>query len=130
MRKVRKILEFHFEESRSAPAQELARACPDTRVVTVCDREGDFRELISRAKETGVALPEGGDADLWDHVLETDPVGGRRIEVPASYVRRIRNSRRWCRVWISWARIPVENPSLACRRFPVHSSVGIPAARH
>ncbi len=78
-------------------AQELARACPHTRVVTVCDREGDFREMNSRAEETGasllirasqgtqrrVALPSGDDADLWDHVLETDPVGRRRIVVPA-----------------------------------------------
>ncbi len=78
-------------------AQELARACPDTRVISVCDREGDFWDLISRAQQTGaallvrasrgskrrVALPSGGDADLWDHVLGTEPVGGRRIEVPA-----------------------------------------------
>ena len=79
-------------------AQDLAHACPDTRVVTVCDREGDFWELIARAGETGaallvrasrgsnrrVALAPGGDAGLWDHVLGTDPVGGRTIEVPAS----------------------------------------------
>ncbi len=78
-------------------AQELARACPDTRVVTVCDREGDFWELISRAKQTGaallvrasrgskrrVALASGGDADLWEHVLETEPAGERKIEPPA-----------------------------------------------
>ena len=78
-------------------AQELARACPDSRVVTVCDREGDFWELISRAEQTGaallvrasrgaqrrVALASGEDAELWDHVLETEPVGGRTIEVPA-----------------------------------------------
>ena len=79
-------------------AQDLARACPDTRVVTVCDREGGFREPVPRAGETGAeplgragrgskrraALPEGGDADLREHVPGTDPVGARRIEVPAS----------------------------------------------
>ena len=78
-------------------AQELARACPDSRVVAVCDREGDFWELISRARELGAALlvrasrgtkrrvapAGGGEADLWEHVLATEPVGGRRIEVPA-----------------------------------------------
>ena len=78
-------------------AEELAAACPDTRVVTVCDREGDFWELISRARDIGAALlvrasrgtkrrvasGSGDDADLWDHVLETEPVGGRTIEVPA-----------------------------------------------
>ena len=59
-------------------AQEFARACPDSRVVTVCDREGDFWELISHAEQTGsallvrasrgaqrrVALASGEDADL------------------------------------------------------------------
>ena len=88
-------------------AQELARACPDSRVVTVCDREGDFRELISRAEQTGaallvrasrgaqrrVALASGEDADLWDHVLETEPVGGRTIEVPACGVPNRRRGR-------------------------------------
>ena len=79
-------------------AQELSRACPDSRVVTVCDRDGDFWELISHAAQTGgaallvrasrgtkrrVALASGGDAALWDHVLEREPVGQRKTEVPA-----------------------------------------------
>ena len=78
-------------------ARELAHTCPDSRVVTVCDREGDFRELISRVEQTGaallvragrgaqrrVALAAGADTDLSDHVLGTEPVGGRKIEVPA-----------------------------------------------
>ncbi len=37
-------------------AQERARACPDSRVVTVCDRKGDFWELIAGADQTGAAL--------------------------------------------------------------------------
>ena len=37
-------------------ARELAAACPDTRVVSVCDREGDFRELLAHAAEHGDAL--------------------------------------------------------------------------
>ena len=37
-------------------AQELARACRDSRVVTACDREGDVRELLSRTEQTGAAL--------------------------------------------------------------------------
>ena len=78
-------------------AEELAAACPDTRVVTVCDREGDFWELIARARDIGAALlvrasrgtqrrvapASGGEAELWEHVLGTEPVGGRTIEVPA-----------------------------------------------
>ena len=78
-------------------ARQLRRACPGTRVVTVCDREGDFWKLLARAGETGEALlvrasrsaqrrvraGGGGAEDLRDHVLATAPVGGRRIEVPA-----------------------------------------------
>ena len=78
-------------------AQELAHACLDSRVVTVCGREVDFRQMISPAEQTGaallvrvsrvakrrVALASGADAELWDHVLGTGPVGGRTIEIPA-----------------------------------------------
>ncbi len=34
-------------------AQGLAAACPDTRVVTICDREGDSWELLARAGDRG-----------------------------------------------------------------------------
>ncbi len=37
-------------------ARELAAACPGTRVVSVCDREGDFRQLLARAAEHGDAI--------------------------------------------------------------------------
>ena len=78
-------------------ARQLAQACPDSRVVTVCDREGDFWELLGEARATGaellvrasrsvrrrVALPSGAAACLWEHVLGTEPVGCRKVEVPA-----------------------------------------------
>ena len=87
--------------------QELACACPDNRVVTVCHREGDLWELISRAERTGAALlvrasrgakrrvaqASGAYTDLWDHVLATEPVGGRTIEVPACAVPNRRRDR-------------------------------------
>ena len=41
----------HFDK-----AQEIARACLDTRVVTVCDREEGIWELLSRAVATGAGL--------------------------------------------------------------------------
>ena len=34
-------------------ARELAAACPDTRVVSVCDREGDFWDLLAHAVDDG-----------------------------------------------------------------------------
>ena len=78
-------------------AQGLAAACPDTRVVNVCDREGGFRQLLTRAEGKGaellvragkgsrrrVATADGGGADLREHVLGTEPVGERKVEVPA-----------------------------------------------
>ena len=78
-------------------ARQLAIACPGTRVVTVCDREGDFWELLSDAGTTGaellvrasrgtrrrVAAGPGQSADLFGHVLETEALGTRKIVIPA-----------------------------------------------
>ena len=37
-------------------AEELAKACPGTSVVSVCDHEGDFRELLAHAASCAAAL--------------------------------------------------------------------------
>ena len=77
-------------------SRELAQACSRTRVINVCDREGDFWELLAQARQTGqellvranhgtrrrVTLADG-HADLHDHVLATEPVGCREIDIPA-----------------------------------------------
>ena len=78
-------------------SQELARACPRTRIINICDREGDFWALLAQARQTGqellvransgvqrqVVRPDGDLAALWDHVQATAPVGTRTITVPA-----------------------------------------------
>ncbi len=78
-------------------AQGLADACPDTGVVNVRHREGGFRQPLPRAEGKGaellvraskgsqrrVATADGGGADLWEHVLGTEPVGERKAGVPA-----------------------------------------------
>jgi len=88
-------------------ARQLATACPGTRVVTVCDREGDFWRLIARARETGAALlvrasrgtrrrvvaGPGQSTDLFSHVLETETLGRRKIEIPACGGPRRRRAR-------------------------------------
>ena len=65
-------------------ARELAAACPDTRVISVCDREGDFWDLLIHAVDDGDALlvrasrsakqsvrtPGGGKECLWEHVAQ------------------------------------------------------------
>ena len=82
----------HFDK-----AQEIARACPGTRVVTVCDREGDIWELLSRAVATGTSLvvracrskqrrvlcEDGKKKGLWDYMAE-QPVLTRRVLTLAS----------------------------------------------
>ena len=63
-------------------AGELAEACPDTRVISVCDREGDFWQLLSKAVNGKQGLlvrasrssrrtvigDDGGRTCLWKHV--------------------------------------------------------------
>ncbi len=79
-------------------ARELATACPDTRVVSVCDREGDFRELLAHAVDTGAALlvrasrsarqrvrtPNGNEECLWEHVAARRPVAVTELTIPAA----------------------------------------------
>ena len=89
-------------------AMELDAACPETRVVSVCDREGDFWALLRHARRHDAALlvrasrsarrrvrtADGGSEDLWAHVGQAAPVGGRTIEVPASGGPRRRTGRK------------------------------------
>ncbi len=49
-------------------ARELAAACPDTRVISVCDREGDFWALLARAATHG------------DAILVRDAIGEKQLE--------------------------------------------------
>ncbi len=88
-------------------ARELARACPGARVVMVCDREGDFRELLSGAasREAGllvrasrgarrrVVLGTGGQKDLREHVAALPRLAGRTVEIGAGGGKRARGRR-------------------------------------
>ena len=101
-------------------ARELAAACPDTRVVSVCDREGDFWDLLAHAVDDGDALlvrasrsaqqrvtvPGGGKACLWEHVAARPPVATTELTIPAAGGPRARKERvarleiRTAEVWI------------------------------
>ena len=77
-------------------AMEMDAACPETRVVSVCDREGDFWQLLARARDRQAALPvrasksarrrvvarDGKIRDLWGRVGQAAPVGGRVTGTP------------------------------------------------
>ena len=88
-------------------ARELATACPGTRVVSVCDREGDFWDLLAHAVDDGDALlvrasrsanqrvrtPDGGRECLWAHVAARPPVAVTELTIPAAGGPRARRER-------------------------------------
>ena len=79
---------------------ELAAELPETRLVCVGDRESDMLELLVKARERGHAvdyllrcqhnrvLPAGGK--LWDAVMDSEPLGRIRFEMPAGRGRKAR----------------------------------------
>ncbi len=78
-------------------ARQLAAACPDTRVVTVCDREGDIWERFGQARAGGVGLlvrsdrgrqrrvvrSDGSVADLWEAMAEPPVLGTKTVHLAA-----------------------------------------------
>ena len=88
-------------------AQGLARACPATQVVTVCDREADIWALLATAVSQGagllvrancsrrrkVILETGEKEDLWKHVAALPRLAGKIVEVSACGGKRARIKR-------------------------------------
>ena len=104
-------------------ARELAAACPDTRVISVCDREGDFWDLLIHAVDDGDALlvrasrsakqsvrtPGGGKECLWEHVAARPPVAVTELTIPAAGGPRARKE-RVARLEIRTAEVAVTPP--------------------
>ena len=88
-------------------AQELAAACPDARVISVCDREGDFWQLLGHAADAGarilvrasrsarqrVRTAGGREECLWEHVAARPPVALADLAIPAAGGPRARSER-------------------------------------
>ena len=88
-------------------ARELAEACPGTRVISVCDREGDFWDMLahagderipllvraSRSAKQRVRTPSGGKECLWEHVAARSPVAVTELTIPAAGGPRARKER-------------------------------------
>lgn len=100
-----------------AKAAELAAACPRTRVVSVCDREGDIWALLSEGRASADApggagllvrgsrsarrralTADGGAEDLFDRTAGLDAVAERRIDIEACGGPRKRGARRGVRL--------------------------------
>ena len=87
-------------------ARELEGACEGTRVITVCDREGDMWELLREGVHRGdgllvrskkghnrrVAVGEKTE-NLWKHINSRPVLARRKIEVDACGGKRKRKSR-------------------------------------
>ena len=113
-------------------AQELARACPATRVVTVCDREGDIWALLTRAASQGAALlvrarrsaqrrvilESGEEESVWEHVAALPRLAGKTVEIGACGGKRAR-SRRTATLELRAARVSLAPPRDAESREPV-----------
>ena len=113
-------------------AQELARACPATEVVTVCDREADIWALLETAVSQGagllvranrwrrrkVILETGEKEDLWKHVAALPRLAGKTVEIGARGGKRAR-SRREAKLELRAARVRLAAPRAAENPEPV-----------
>ncbi len=116
---------------RLESAGQLAMACPDTRVVTVCDREGDIWEMFCKARESGDgllirsdrgrqrrAVVDGKTPDLWDVVAAQPVLGTKTIErLPCGGPRRRR--RRKARLDLRAAGVELAPPRNRANQAPL-----------
>ena len=89
-------------------ARELQDACPDTQVITVCDREGDAWEMLRKAavedagllvrsnatRQRKVLRDDGTTQDLWAHVEQQPPLAHKTILLPTCGGPRKRKERK------------------------------------
>lgn len=113
-------------------AQELARACPATQVVTVCDREADIWALLAaavsqdagllvranRSRRRKVILETGETEDLWKYVAALPRLAGKTVEIGACGGKRAR-SRREAKLELRAARVRLAPPRETESREPV-----------
>ncbi len=108
--------EEHDKESRRwldgyDKAVELVGACPSTRVLVICDREGDIWDLLARstvheARSAGalmrvrrstrrrVVTATGACRDLWDYMADEPCMATKQIDIEACGGPRRRKARK------------------------------------
>ena len=108
-------------------ARDLARACPETRVVTVCDREGDIwtllceaasqdAALLVRARRSArrrVVLETDAKTDLWAHVAALPRLAGKTVKVAARGGGKRARSGRTAKLDLRAARVKLAPPRKA-----------------
>ena len=104
-------------------------------MVSVCDREGDFRELphkaaddprqtfpvrASRPTRRSVLSGTGGRTDLWEHMATLPRLAGRTVQIAARGGGSARR-KRTARPGIGTARVTLAAPADAADRRPVET---------
>jgi hypothetical protein len=99
-----------------ACVREAARRCPDTRVVTVTDAEGDIYEFFDEANKQGCQLLvraredraiDGSCERLWAHMQNLPQAGEVQLHVP----RRAKQPARIARMSVRFAEITLKPPT-------------------
>ncbi len=121
-------------------AVELADACPATRVLVICDREGDHWDLLARgaaSKTVGllvrasrstrrrVVTATGGLRDLWEHMVDEPCIAHRSIDIAACGGPRRRKARRGVRLEVRAAAVELAAPQKKPRGTPALPVVAV-----
>ena len=119
-------------------AVDLAAACPSTRVLVICDREGDTWDLLTRAShEVGllvrasrstrrrVVTATGAGKNLWDHMADEPCIAMKRIDIAACGGPRRRKARTDVRLEVRAARVDLAAPGSKPRGTPPLSVMAV-----
>ncbi len=112
-------------------AAELAAACPATRVLVICDREGDAWDLLEKGAGHTVGLlvrasrstrrrvvTATGPRDLWEHMADEPCLATKRIDIAACGGPRRRQARTGVRLEVRAARVDLAPPGRKPRAPP------------
>ena len=104
-------------------AAELAAACPATRVLVICDREGDAWDLLEKGAGHTVGLlvrasgstrrrvvTATGPRDLWEDMADEPCLAVKRIDIAACGGPRSRPARTGVRLEVRAARVDLAPP--------------------
>ncbi len=119
-------------------AVELAGACPSTRVLVICDREGDTWDLLARdaSHEVGLlvrvrrsirrrVVTETGAQDLWDHMADEPCIAVKRTDIAACGGPGRRKARTDVRLEDRAARVDLAAPGSKPRGTPPLSMMAV-----
>ncbi len=120
-------------------AVELAAACPSTRVLVICDREGDIWDLLARSTEHEAGLlvrvrrstrrrvvtATGACRDLWDYMADEPCIATKQIDIAACGGPRRRKKRKGVRLEVRAARVDLAPPDKKPQATPPLSMMAV-----